>query len=142
MAEEVKPTTATIVLTDLVGSTALRARLGEERADELRRSHDALLAKCVEAHGGRVVKGTGDGIVAAFSAAADGSERRRLDAAGHPAYNRRPGALARLSIRIGISTGDVSWEDGDCFGGRRLSRQPGCRRPPKPTRSSAPTSCG
>ncbi|HMC07712.1 MAG TPA: hypothetical protein VKL22_00105 [Actinomycetota bacterium] len=30
---------ATIVFTDMVGSTALRARLGEEQADRLRRIH-------------------------------------------------------------------------------------------------------
>ena len=47
---------------DLVGSTALRATLGEEGADELRRAHDALLGRCVSAHGGGAIKGGGDGI--------------------------------------------------------------------------------
>jgi class 3 adenylate cyclase len=44
--------TVTVVVTDLVGSTRLRGRLGEERADELR-VHDRLLTARVEAHGGR-----------------------------------------------------------------------------------------
>ena len=36
--------TATILVTDLVGSTELRVRLGEDRSDELRRNHDGLIA--------------------------------------------------------------------------------------------------
>ena len=54
--------TATVLFIDLVGSTALRATLGEEGADELRRAHDALLGRCVSAHGGGAIKGGGDGI--------------------------------------------------------------------------------
>lgn len=54
------PGTVTIVFTDMVGSTALRTRLGEERADELRRIHDRLLAGRIHAHGDRVVPGRGD----------------------------------------------------------------------------------
>lgn len=56
--------TATVLFTDLVGSTELRSRLGERDADELRRSHDRLLIAAVTAHGGQVVKGVGDGIMA------------------------------------------------------------------------------
>ena len=61
--------TATIVFTDLVGSTVLRSHLGEHAADELRREHDGLLSDAVVAHRGRVVKGAGDGIMAAFDSA-------------------------------------------------------------------------
>lgn len=58
--------TATILVTDLVASTQLRARLGEEQADRLRRLHDRLLRTSVETHGGVVVKGLGDGVLASF----------------------------------------------------------------------------
>ena len=108
--------TATIVFTDLVGSTRLRATLGEERADELRRVHDRLLGEQVTAAGGRVVKGGGDGLLAAFESASTALgacvEMQRAVAR----YNQRPDRLAELSVRIGLSAGDVSWEDGDCFG--------------------------
>lgn len=60
-----------MVFTDLVGSTDLRGRLGEDAAEELRRTHDRLLAGAVESNGGRVVKGLGDGVMAAFSGALD-----------------------------------------------------------------------
>jgi len=53
--------TVSALFTDLVGSTELRARVGEESADRLRRIHDSLV---IEANGGRVVKSTGDGAMA------------------------------------------------------------------------------
>ena len=55
--------TATVLVTDLVGSTELRTRLGEERADEFRRRHDGLLGAAVTDHGGSVIKGLGDGSI-------------------------------------------------------------------------------
>src|SRR5687767_3132089 len=39
--------TATILFTDLVGSTELRGQIGEAAADELRRAHDLLLTEAV-----------------------------------------------------------------------------------------------
>ena len=63
--------TGAILFTDMVDSTALRSRLGDDRADLLRTHHDALLAGIVEAHGGAVTRFTGDGIKAAFGSASD-----------------------------------------------------------------------
>jgi class 3 adenylate cyclase len=100
----------------MVGSTSLRVRLGEERADELRRVHDALLAARVEANGGQVLKGQGDGLVAAFPAASDGLRAAIEMQQAIATHNRRPEALAEIAIRIGVSVGDVSWEGGDCLG--------------------------
>jgi class 3 adenylate cyclase len=34
--------TSAIMFTDVVGSTALRSRIGDDRADALRRAHDEL----------------------------------------------------------------------------------------------------
>ena len=52
--------TLTVLFTDLVGSTELRSRLGEDVAEVVRRAHDALIAGVVEGNGGRVVKGLGE----------------------------------------------------------------------------------
>jgi class 3 adenylate cyclase/tetratricopeptide (TPR) repeat protein len=108
--------TATVVFTDLVGSTALRARLGEEQADALQGIHDGMLTARVEANGGQVLKRVGDGMVAVFPAASDALTATVQIQQAIARYNRRPDALAELSIRVGLSTGDVSWEGGDCFG--------------------------
>jgi class 3 adenylate cyclase len=100
----------------MVGSTSLRVRLGEERADQLRRVHDELLTARVEANGGQVLKGQGDGLVAAFPAASDGLRAAVEIQQAIADHNRRPDALAEIAIRIGLSVGDVSWEGGDCLG--------------------------
>jgi class 3 adenylate cyclase len=111
-----RSTTATILVSDMVGSTSLRVRLGEERADELRRVHDELLTARIDANGGQVLKGQGDGLVAAFPAASDGVRAAIEIQQAIAAHNRRPEALAEIAIRIGLSVGDVSWEAGDCLG--------------------------
>lgn len=106
--------TATILVTDLVGSTALRADLGEERAESVRRDHDRSLIDAAQANGGTVVKGLGDGVLVMFAGAAEAvaagvAMQRAVDI---QARNEQLG----LAIRVGISAGDVSLEDGDCFG--------------------------
>ena len=106
--------TATILVSDLVGSTELRAALGEDRAEEVRRLHDRALTEAAERAGGIVVKGLGDGLLVQFAGAAEAvgvavAMQQAVDALG-----RREGL--DLSIRVGLSSGDVTVEDGDCFG--------------------------
>ena len=107
--------TATILVTDLVGSTELRVRLGEDKADALRRVHDDLLTAAVTGQYGTVVKGLGDGVLAMFSSSADAvAAAVAVQQAAHAHGRRHPDQA--LAIRVGISVGDVSVEDGDCFG--------------------------
>jgi class 3 adenylate cyclase/tetratricopeptide (TPR) repeat protein len=110
------PTTSTVLFTDLVGSTELRACLGEQAAEELRRKHDRLLAGVVEARRGQVVKGLGDGIMATFSGATDGVAAAVAMQQAIDGLNRSGAGPEPLSVRIGISAGDVTFEQGDCFG--------------------------
>src|SRR4051794_6976576 len=63
--------TRSVLFTDLVDSTQLRVRVGDDEADALRRVHDVLISEAVVAHGGTVVKGLGDGVMATFESAAD-----------------------------------------------------------------------
>ena len=103
--------TVTVLFTDLVGSTERLTRLGEQ-ADTVRRSHFSALRGAVTAHGGEEVKNLGDGIMVSF---------RSAGAAVDCAVTMQQ-AIARLSrlhpheIRIGLSTGDVTLEEGDLFG--------------------------
>jgi class 3 adenylate cyclase len=108
--------TAIVLFTDLVGSTELRSRLGEQAAEELRRKHDRLLTEAVEARGGRVVKGLGDGIMATFSGAADAVAAGVQIQQTIDRLNRSGGSPAPLAVRIGISAGDVTFEDEDVHG--------------------------
>jgi class 3 adenylate cyclase len=59
----------TILFTDLVGSTTLFDRRGDDAGDAVRREHFAALRRAVAEHGGREVKSTGDGLMVAFGSA-------------------------------------------------------------------------
>jgi class 3 adenylate cyclase/tetratricopeptide (TPR) repeat protein len=108
--------TATILVTDLVGSTELRARLGEEAADQLHRLHDRLLRDAVEAHGGVAVKGLGDGILGSFTGAAEAVACAIAIQQAADSHTRRHPDQA-LIVRVGLSVGDVTIEeDGDRIG--------------------------
>jgi class 3 adenylate cyclase len=112
---EARVGTATVLFTDLVGSTALRARLGEDAADALREKHDALVHGAITSRQGVVVKHTGDGVMATFSAAVDAVAAGVAIQQALDDHNRR-GVDERLEVRVGISVGDVSFSEGDCFG--------------------------
>ena len=106
--------TVTVLFTDMVGSTELRQSLGDDRADSLRREHDRVLRTSISAHGGTEVKGTGDGLMVVFNSAAQAvaaavEMQRGVRRSSHSFESP-------IEIRIGISAGDVLWEDDDCFG--------------------------
>ena len=69
--------TMTVLFTDLVDSTAMRSRIGDDQADDVRREHDDLITRLVDENRGSIVKGLGDGIMAVFPSASDRSRRDR-----------------------------------------------------------------
>ncbi|HEX3796680.1 MAG TPA: AAA family ATPase [Acidimicrobiales bacterium] len=107
--------TATILVTDLVGSTALMSRIGDEHAERLRRVHDRLSRTAVETHGGFVVKGMGDGVMATFGEASGAlSAAVAIQQAAQAQTLRNPDLP--LVLRMGMSAGDITVDGGDCFG--------------------------
>jgi len=116
MVTRVGRDTATVLFTDLVDSTAMRAALGDDRADEIRRDHDTLLRAAMAEHRGNVVKTLGDGLLATFDSASDAVGAAVAAQHAVTARNRRAPRDDALSVRIGLSAGDVVWEDDDCFG--------------------------
>jgi class 3 adenylate cyclase len=107
---------AAVLFTDIVASTALRTELGEDAGDELRRAHDRIVDEATRAHGGTVVKGLGDGAMAVFGGASEAVEAAVAVQQGAERLRRQQGTPAPLQLRIGISVGEVVWENGDCFG--------------------------
>ena len=107
--------TATVMFTDLVGSTAMRSRVGEDAADVLRGVHDGVLIEAIESNDGRIVKHLGDGMMATFGSAASGVAAAVAIQQAIDVANRRS-SDERLQVRIGLSVGDVTWEGDDCFG--------------------------
>src|SRR5438105_5486521 len=112
----VERSTAIVVFTDLVGSTELRSRLGEDAAEELRRHHDRLIASAVEANRGRLVKNLGDGVMATFTGASQALGAAVAIQQGLDRHNRSGSSAVPLEVRIGVSAGDVALEEADCFG--------------------------
>ena len=104
----------TIVFTDLVGSTAQRLRLGDARGDELRREHDEIVARAVQAHEGVVVKKTGDGAMCAFVSTVAALEAATKIAQGFDRFNQR--SRDTLEVRVGLSLGEVAHEADDLHG--------------------------
>ena len=112
MAESVE--LATILLTDLVGSTRLATSVGPVRADELREEHFDLLRDAIVASGGREVKNTGDGLMVAFSSASAAVE---CAIEMQQLFERRyRDAEQALHVRIGLGAGESTVKDGDYFG--------------------------
>jgi class 3 adenylate cyclase len=90
---------ATLIFSDIVGSTPLAQRLGDQRWKRTLRDHDRVIAEAVHRFRGRVVDTTGDGVFARF----DGSARA-LQAA---VAIREAVAALGLEVRIGVHTGEV-----------------------------------
>ena len=105
---------AAVLFTDLVGSTELLSRLGEAGYDGLRRSHFAELREAIKRSGGAEVKTTGDGLLATFPSAADAVACAVGMQQAVDVHSRIAGVP--LAIRVGVSVGDVVFEDGDVFG--------------------------
>jgi class 3 adenylate cyclase len=99
---------AAILFTDIVGSTDQAAALGDRRWRALLESHDAVASSIIDQHRGRLVKLTGDGVLATF----DGPGRAIRCALG-----LRDGlSTLGLKIRAGLHTGEVELR-GDDIGG-------------------------
>jgi len=101
-------------MTDLVGSTALADRVGPDAAEGLRTEHFGLLRGALERSGGREVKNLGDGLMVVFSSASQALTCAAQMQQAVEARNRR--AQEQLGVRIGVSVGDTTVEDGDYFG--------------------------
>lgn len=99
---------ATIVFTDIVGSTELATRLGDRRWRSLLDEHDAIIGTAVGRYQGRVVKNTGDGALASF----DGPGRAIACACEIRESVRSLG----IDMRTGIHTGEVELRGQDLGG--------------------------
>ncbi len=103
---------ATILFTDIVGSTELAAKLGDRGWRSLIERHDALVRRQLGVHRGREVKTMGDGFLATF----DGPARAIRCAR---ALQEEVAQLG-LEVRAGIHTGEVELI-GDDVGGMAVN---------------------
>jgi class 3 adenylate cyclase len=99
---------ATVLFTDVVGSTEKAHQLGDQRWHELLDRHDMIVATQLEKFGGRLIKSMGDGILATFDGPARGIQC---------ACAIRDGVRSLgLEIRSGLHTGEVEIRGSDVGG--------------------------
>lgn len=99
---------ATVMFTDIVGSTERVSDAGDRTWRDVLDRHDRVAAERVARHGGRLVKSTGDGALATFggpSAALDAARAIRDSVAG-----------MGIEIRAGVHTGEVELRGDDVAG--------------------------
>ena len=99
---------ASVLFTDIVGSTTLAAELGDRAWREVLERHDEIVDRTVSEHGGRVVKHIGDGALSTF----DGPAMAMRCA---EALNEGVAELG-IQLRSGIHTGECE-AIGDDLGG-------------------------
>lgn len=112
---ESDPGIRTVLFTDMVGSTAMTQRVGDDAAMALIGVHDTIVRHALAASGGREVKHTGDGIMSSFVSAASAvrcATQIQRALAQHEAEQRdQP-----VKVRIGLAAGEPVEHHGDLFG--------------------------
>lgn len=99
---------ATVLYTDIVGSTQTAAKVGDRRWREVLEQHETISEREIQRQRGRLIKSTGDGVLATF----DGPARAVRCAC---AIRDAVPAL-EIEIRAGIHTGEIEL-CGDDIGG-------------------------
>jgi adenylate cyclase len=115
MAEQMQRRLLAVLSADVVAYTGLMETAEEATHARLMELMSTIVRPGIDAHGGRIVKHTGDGFLATFDAALDATECALLTqqnlarAAGEP--NTPP-----ILFRMGINLADVIVEPHDIFG--------------------------
>jgi class 3 adenylate cyclase len=99
---------ATVLFTDIVASTEQLTAVGDRVWRQILDEHDEAIERTVSAHRGRVVKTTGDGMLATF----DGPARAVRCAAAI----RDTLAEHRITVRAGLHTGEIEIRGADVAG--------------------------
>ena len=108
---------ATVVFADLVGSTGIFERLGDETAGRFVTQLTTALSKTFEQHNGRIVKLLGDGIFTVFETEADAIascieiQTRLKEKPVYPGGNGNA-----VQMQMGVESGEVVQIEGDCYG--------------------------
>ena len=101
-------TLAAVLFTDIVGSTGHAAAIGDSRWRDLLDDHDTLARSRIDQHRGRLVKLTGDGVLAHFGDAAQGI---RCALALRDALT-----VLGIEIRAGLHMGEIDLRGDDISG--------------------------
>src|SRR5215471_1785930 len=107
---------AAILAADVAGYTRLMGSDEEGTLERFKAHLVELVDPKIGEHHGRIVKNTGDGVLAEFASVVDAVRYATAVQAGMTDRNAAASADQRIEFRIGIHQGDVVVEDHDIFG--------------------------
>jgi class 3 adenylate cyclase len=125
--------TTTVVFADLTGSTGVFEKLGAEAATRAITGLTDWIGRVCQAHGGRVVKTLGDGVLALFPGGEDAIEAVVQLQREHARRQSRHGSADAMQLQVGMACGQIVEVAGDCYGdavnvASRLSDLSGARQ--------------
>jgi adenylate cyclase len=107
---------AAILAADVAGYSRLIGADEQGTLERLRTIRTELIDPSIAGHNGRIVKTTGDGLLAEFGSTVDGLRAAQEIQTNLRERNVGLAPEARIEFRIGIHQGDIVVENGDIFG--------------------------
>jgi class 3 adenylate cyclase/pimeloyl-ACP methyl ester carboxylesterase len=107
---------AAVLAADVAGYSRLMGRDEQRTLADLKRCRQSLLDPQIAAHRGRIVKTTGDGMLAEFASVVEAVDCAVKVQRGMAAQNTDVPHDLRIEFRIGIHVGDIIIDDNDIFG--------------------------
>ena len=107
---------AAILAADVAGYSRLMGEDEEGTLAALTAHHTELIEPCITEHRGRVVKTTGDGLLAEFASVVDAVRCAVAFQEGMRDRNTETSKDRRIDFRIGVNLGDVIVQDDDVYG--------------------------
>lgn len=105
-----------MVFADISGSTALYETLGNERATVAVTNLTQWMDATITAHGGRVIKKLGDGVLALFDNADAAVYAVAIMLRNHATRAEQWPQSLHMGLRAGLASGKLVNVDGDCYG--------------------------
>jgi class 3 adenylate cyclase len=103
-----KRTLASILMTDIVDSTARAVAVGPASWQEIVRRHNELAERAIDQHEGRLVKTTGDGVIGLFNSAEQAIRAGSAIALGVRSLD--------IAVRAAVHSGEIEQTAGDVRG--------------------------
>jgi len=114
--EQVERRLAAVLAADVAGYSRLMGRDEERTLADLKSSRKSVVDPAIGAHGGRIVKTTGDGMLVEFASVVNAARCAIQVQRGMTARNAGLPQDIRLEFRIGIHVGDIIIDEDDIFG--------------------------
>src|SRR4028119_637680 len=105
--ERMKIRSATIMFTDITGSTRMYEKLGDARAYNIVRDHFEILFEAIEQQGGTVIKTIGDAVMASFVTNEQAIKAAAKALEGLQKYNIARPEDEQLRVKFGIHRGSA-----------------------------------